>query len=73
MNRKKIPFLAIGLYNRVIASCLTFILLVGIVVRHAEPGWFVGKMGMRLRVQFILIIAVLTIIVAAENKRNITV
>ena len=45
MNRKKIPFLAIGLYTRAIASCLTFILLVGIVIIHAESGWFVRKHG----------------------------
>ena len=63
--------LAIGRYTKPIALAFIFILVVGIILIHYQLGWFVGEHGTGgIEYSFILIMALITIIAAANKKQS---
>ena len=61
--------LAIGKFSKLVCFGFLFILLVGIVLIHFSNGWFVGEHGTGgMEYSFILIIALLTVMSAEEQK-----
>jgi putative oxidoreductase len=63
--------LAFGRYTKPIALAFIFILVVGIIIIHFELGWFVGEHGTGgIEYSFILIMALLTIIAAVNQKQS---
>lgn len=64
--------LAIGRYTKPIALGFICILVIGIILIHFRLGWFVGEHGTGgIEYSFILIMALITIITAA-NKKQLT-
>ncbi|MGN6292687.1 MAG: DoxX family protein [Chitinophagaceae bacterium] len=63
--------LILNYFTRTIAIGFIILLLAGIVLIHAERGWFVGEHGSGgCEYSFILIIALLVIAAADRDKKN---
>jgi putative oxidoreductase len=61
--------LAFGYFTKILAAGFIFLLVVGIVLIHAELGWFVGEHGTGgSEYSFILIMAL--IVIAASEKKS---
>lgn len=61
--------MAIGYYTRWMAAGFILILLTGIVLIHAELGWFVGEHGTGGVEYSVVLIAGLVVVAAADGKR----
>jgi putative oxidoreductase len=60
--------MAIGYYTRWMAAGFIVILLIGIVLIHAELGWFVGEHGTGGVEYSVVLIAALFVIAASAKK-----
>jgi putative oxidoreductase len=60
--------MAIGYYTRWMAAGFILILLIGIVLIHAELGWFVGEHGTGGVEYSVVLIAALVVIAASAKK-----
>jgi putative oxidoreductase len=60
--------MAIGYFTRWIAAGFIIILLTGIVLIHAELGWFVGEHGTG-GVEYSIVLIVSLLVIAASGKK----
>jgi putative oxidoreductase len=61
--------LAMGYFTRLVSAGFILLLIMGIILIHAQLGWFVGEHGTGGSEYSVLLIAAL-LVIAADDKRN---
>ena len=64
--------LALGYFARWLSAGFIGILTIGIIIIHAEKGWFVGEHGEGGVVYSFLLIITLVVIAAADKRKDVT-
>ena len=62
--------LACGYFTKILSTGFIFLLVVGIILIHAELGWFVGEHGTGGCEYSFILIAALIVIAASEKKSS---
>lgn len=61
--------LAMGFFKRLLSAAFILLMIMGIILIHAELGWFVGEHGTGGSEYSVLLIAALLVIAADDKKK----